>query len=331
MYIVMLMIGVESTNPACKDARYKPVRKVVFQLKPVPPFRLDLTVWALRRQPHNLVDRWDGRTYRRVILVCDQPVEMAVTQTAPVEAPLLRVEARTSHSHWEWASVIAAHLVKMLGLHADLAPFYRLAGEDDRLGPLVERWRGLKPPRFPSVFEALVNAIACQQLSLTQGIHLLNRLAATYAPALPGKKGPRPAFPRPVDLTGLRPEALLDLGFSRNKGTALIELAQILKDSNQDLENLNDLEESEAMTRLLAFRGVGRWSAEYVLLRGLGRWSVFPGDDVGARRHLQTWLHLADPLDYQGVRRHLARWHPYGGLIYFHFLLNRLAEEGHLS
>jgi len=46
---------------------------------------------------------------------------------------------------------------------------------------------------------------------------------------------------------------------------------------------------------------------------------------------LQAWLNLAEPLDYQGVRRHLARWHPYGGLIYFHLLLNRLAQEGHLS
>src|SRR2546422_8595024 len=40
-----------------------------FRTRPVPPFRLDLTVWALRRRARNLVDRWDGTTYRRVVVV----------------------------------------------------------------------------------------------------------------------------------------------------------------------------------------------------------------------------------------------------------------------
>jgi DNA-3-methyladenine glycosylase II len=319
------------TNLAFKASQDTPMREIVFQLKPVPPFRLDLTVWALRRRPHNLVDRWDGRTYRRSLLVQDEPVEVAVTQTGPAEAPLLRVEAGNAHPHLEWASVIATRLVKMLGLHADLAPFYRLAGEDTRLGPLVERFRGLKPPRFPSVFEALINAIACQQINLTVAVQLLNRLAATYGPAGLVEGEPGPAFPRPSDLAGLSPDALRALGFSRNKAAAIIEVARSLAHHSRDLENLDDLEKSAAMTRLLALKGVGRWSAEYVLLRGLGRWSVFPGDDAAARRHLQTWLKLPEPPDYQGVRRQLASWRPYAGLIYFHFLLNRLADEGHLS
>jgi len=72
----------------------------------------------------------------------------------------------------------------MLGLRIELDEFYRLASGDKRLGPLVEQFRGLKPPRFPDVFEGLVNAIACQQLSLTVGIELLNRLARRCSPAL---------------------------------------------------------------------------------------------------------------------------------------------------
>ena len=87
-------------------------------------------------------------------------------------------------------------------------------------------------------------------------------------------------------------------------------------------------EDLEALLRRL--RGVGRWTAEYVLLRRLGRLHIFPGDDVGARNNLQRWLHLPNPLDYEAVRRTLARWHPYGGLIYFHLLLDRLEEAGYV-
>jgi hypothetical protein len=42
---------------------------LTFVARSIPPFRLDLTVWALRRRPRNLIDRWDGTTYRRLIVV----------------------------------------------------------------------------------------------------------------------------------------------------------------------------------------------------------------------------------------------------------------------
>ena len=74
-------------------------------------------------------------------------------------------------------------------------------------------------------------------------------------------------------------------------------------------------------------RGVGRWTAEYVLLRGLGRLHVFPGDDIGARNNLQRWLGLLEPLDYDGVQRALAKWAPFQGLVYLHLLLWGLQLE----
>ena len=126
----------------------------------------------------------------------------------------------------------------------------------------------------------------------------------------------------------MQPQALRDLGFSYNKARTIIELSQSLVAGSAGLENLDSLDDDDAVKALSRLRGIGRWSAEYVLLRGLGRRHLFPGDDVGARRKLQDWLNLKEPLDYQGVRRVLADFHPFGGLIYFHFLLGQLAAEG---
>ncbi len=83
--------------------------------------------------------------------------------------------------------------------------------------------------------------------------------------------------------------------------------------------------------QLMAFRGVGRWSAEYVMLRGLGRLHVFPGDDVGAQKNLARWLGRSAPLDYGGVRKAVAPWQPYAGLVYFHLLLDGLSNAGVLE
>jgi len=72
---------------------------------------------------------------------------------------------------------ITSVLDQLLGRRIDLRSFYRFANQDPRLSDLTQRFYGLKPPRFPTVFETLVNGIACQQLSLAVGITLLNRLA----------------------------------------------------------------------------------------------------------------------------------------------------------
>ncbi|MEM0321613.1 MAG: DNA-3-methyladenine glycosylase 2 family protein, partial [Thermoprotei archaeon] len=77
-----------------------------------------------------------------------------------------------------------------------------------------------------------------------------------------------------------------------------------------------------------AVKGIGRWSAEYVLLRGLGRLDVYPGDDVGAARSLAAWLGVDHRLSYEEVQEATSAWGRYRGMVYFHFLLRRLKEKG---
>ena len=124
---------------------------------------------------------------------------------------------------------------------------------------------------------------------------------------------------------------LRDLGFSRAKARYVTELAQRVASGDLDLESLADVEDERALTELNSLAGVGRWSAEYTLLRGLGRWNVLPGDDVGARNNLQRRFGLALAPDYAGIQELSRTWSPYGGLVYFHLLLDSLAAAGNLD
>jgi len=300
-----------------------------FVRKPKPPFRLDLTVWALRRRARIVVDQWDGTTYRRALVINNTPLEIAVRQAGSMDHPDLITAlngppgpiVRTKVSHL---------LTQMLGLGIDLVPFYRKAKHDRRLAPLVEEFRGLKPPRFPSVFEALVNGVACQQLSLTVGIELLNRMARECARATIPSEASQPAFPTPENLGHLNAHRLRHLGFSYGKARALLGLSRGILKGDIHLEGLDDIDNNGAVRRLMNLHGVGRWTAEYALLRALGRIDVFPGDDVGARNRLARWLGHKDPLDYPGVRRAVQRWRPYAGMVYFHLLIAGLAESGEM-
>ena len=295
----------------------------------MPPFRLDLTVWALRRRPDNAIDSWDGRTYRRALETDSGTVELAIEQTGSSVAPRVGVTLTGGRIDQRTEEHARAALTRLLGLELDLSPFYRLAEGDPFLRTLAARFRGVKPPRFPTLFECLVNAIACQQLTLTFGIRLLNRLVEAHGTTAAGQL--LHAFPAPSRLARLAPETLMPLGFSRAKARSIVELAAGISAGTFAPTAIETLDDREAIQALLRLRGVGRWTAEYALLRGLGRLHVFPGDDVGARNNLARWLDRREPLDYAGVQAAVRHWQPFAGLVYFHLLLANLAEHGTLT
>lgn len=284
----------------------------------------------MRRRAFNRIDRWDGAAYGRTVHVGDRACELSVRQTGTEAAPSLEVRVRGIRRSPAARSAIVALLDRLLGLGLDLAPFYDIARRSPELEPMAMRFRGVRPPRFPTVFEAAVNAICCQQLSLHVGLTLLNRLTAAFGTASE-ETPPFRAFPRPLDLRSADVPALQRLGFSRNKSLALVALADNIDSHRFDLEALHGLDDEAACRELYRLRGIGRWSAEYVLLRGLGRLHVFPADDVGGRRNLQQWLGSEGPLDYDQTRQTLRRWHPFAGLVYLHLLLQQLAEQGMMT
>jgi DNA-3-methyladenine glycosylase II len=305
-----------------------PVSAQKLCIEPGAPFRLDLTVWALRRRPHNAIDRWDASTYERALVANRGVIAISVTQAGTADAPRLSV-ALAGTALDRSAELLARNALQtLLGLNVNLSPFAAMAAQDRLLGPLSVRMRGLRPPRFPTVFEALVNGVACQQLSLTVGIHLLNRLTINYGlPAGDDPAGAR-AFPGPEQIAPLDPGELRRHGFSATKARTVIETARAIAAGNLDLESLDRLDDLGAVESLTRLRGIGRWTAEYVLLRGLGRLHIFPGDDVGAQNKLRRLFDIDRPLNYELTHELVARWHPYAGVVYFHLLLGSLSQAG---
>lgn len=307
------------------------MKPITLYLRPIPPFRLDLTVWTLRRRPENFWDHWDGTKYRRGLVLNGNPIAIEVVQTDSPDHPVLKITAWNKRKDSACRCQLKLLISRVLGINTDLSPFYAMAARDKKLGILAKKFRGMKPPRYPSLFEALVNAITCQQFTLTAGIRLLGRLVAHCGDFVPGPEGPLYAFPGPRALSQLKREDLRALGFSWQKAHALVELALLVEEGKWESAILPSFDDEQALHELRGLRGVGRWTAEYALLRGLGRIHIFPGDDVGVRNHLRKWLNPAKSLDYEGTRRILAKWRPFGGLIYFHLLLNNLAEKGYVK
>src|SRR5690606_7346526 len=103
-----------------------------------------------------------------------------------------------------------------------------------------------------------------QQLSLHVGLILLNRLATKCGLAIENSQH---SFPRPECLKHLSPAQFRKLGFSHSKALAIKNLARVY-DHSLEPDRLEELNDDKALVRLEQLRGVGRWTAEYVLLRG---------------------------------------------------------------
>jgi DNA-3-methyladenine glycosylase II len=115
------------------------MNKFALKLSARAPFRLDLTVWALRRRAHNRVDRLEDGAWRRVLVLGREPVAIEVRQIAVGARPRIEVMAQARSRESAIREAVAGAVTRMLGLDRDLEPFYRIARRDRALAAMAER------------------------------------------------------------------------------------------------------------------------------------------------------------------------------------------------
>src|SRR5579872_5281812 len=228
------------------------------------PFRLDLTASALRRLSTNAVDTYtpqDGfiRAHRGALVVVrqlkrDSPLDVRTLGTADFDA--------------------AALAVRMLQPDRDLRPFYRSVKAIPWLDALATRMRGIKPPRYPTLWEALVNAVMFQQVSIHAASAILRRVVEALS--RPTEYQGRKFFPffEPQTFLQTKNAELSKLGVTENKMLTLNACADALTSGMLLESDLEAMTTNDALARLMTLRGIGPWTAAVVCLRGLGRLDV---------------------------------------------------------
>jgi DNA-3-methyladenine glycosylase II len=285
------------------------------------PFRLDYTVAALQRVATNPVEVWteDGH-YLRAFSTPKGPVVWEVYGGEGDPSLRLRLHG-PSGGAGPWKTLLR----RILGTDVDLRPFYAVAAGIPVLAGLAERFRGLKPPRFATLWESLVNTIAFQQLSLASGMAAVGRLTRRCVRPTVFRGVSLYPFPGPEALMSLSDGDLRACGFSAAKARTLRAAATWILDGTLREDELERLTDEEVVARLTVLPGVGPWTSSLVLLRGLRRLGSFPMGDSGADRRLRALFGAVDPA------RLLARLGCWRGMLYFHLLLSSrfgIRQEG---
>ncbi|HZZ66491.1 MAG TPA: hypothetical protein VFE17_13375 [Candidatus Baltobacteraceae bacterium] len=286
------------------------------ELSVQPPYRLDLTVQALRRVQPNIVDVLDDdNVYRRALVDETGTNLVEVRQSAPDKLTLRLSGSRPGR----WVPTVA----RMLGVYVNLDEWYRRASAIPAVAQLSAEMRGLRPPQYPFLWEALSHAIVFQQLSLHAAGTIMRRFVQGLSRPL--TDGDRLYYPFVTPQAVLKaPDATLrSFGLSAAKVGHLRTAATAILGHSIDEGMIESLDSLQASALLMNLRGIGPWSASLVLLRGFGRLDVFPLKDSGVARSVAM---LSTSYEVK-MNEALEALGPVQGMLYFHLLLGRIRRK----
>lgn len=300
---------------SCAWQRRRPIvsRSIRVPLEVRTPYRLDWTVEALRRVPTNPVDVMTAQgCYMRAFSDGNGTTIVEVTQPRR-DAIDIRLSGSAAKRHLQTVAM-------MLGANVDLRDWYRRVRAFPWLARLARDLRGLKPPRYPELWETLCHGIVFQQLSIVAAAAIMQRFVVRFSTPVANGKIRLYPFPRPHSIAAARESSLRQLGLSAMKASYLKAAAKGVLGGDIDAQTIESLPSDAASCALQALRGVGRWSAAVVLLRGFGRLDVFPPTDSGASRNMKV-LSANPSIDSEKL---LAALDGTRGMLYFHLLLGGL-------
>jgi len=275
----------------------------------------------MRRLSTNVVDVFDGTAYRRLLGDPQAPTLVTAEQVAP-DAISVRLEGPGAED-FDPASIAR----RSLGTDADLSAFYAGAARVPWLDAIATGARGVKQPRYPSLWETVCNAVVYQQVSIHAAGAILRRVIERYA--IPVETNGVRLFPFPATRTLLDadPAELRALGLSINKVNALKAVGAAIVSGELDETALEPLATPALTEALVAHKGIGPWTAAVVALRGFGRLDVFPMNDSGATALLRK-LSGNPAVEAEPIIDELR---PQQGMLYYHLLLGRLNATGEVS
>jgi DNA-3-methyladenine glycosylase II len=195
-----------------------------------------------------------------------------------------------------------------------------LGAAEPAFAPLIKRIGPcrLEPERTREPFEALIRAIAHQQLHSRAAEAILGRFLALY---------PEGGFPQPEQILLSDVMALKGCGWSENKIAAIHDLCRKAIDGTVPTRRAAArLTDAALIERLTTVRGIGRWTVEMLLIFNLGRPDVLPVDDFGVQEGYRLLHGLEERPKPRALAAIGAAWAPFRSTAAWY--LWRAADEG---
>ncbi len=166
-------------------------------------------------------------------------------------------------------------------LNNDLTHFYEMAKADPLLKVPARNFYGLRVIGIPDLFEALCWGVLGQQINLAFAYILKRQFVEKFGDFIEWNGNKYWVFPSYERIAQLTPSDLADIKMTVKKSEYIIGIAKLMASEELSKEKLMKMDFKDAEKSLIKIRGIGPWTANYVLMRCLRFQTAFPIDDVG--------------------------------------------------
>jgi DNA-3-methyladenine glycosylase II len=255
-----------------------------------------------------LLDHLVDGEFRRVLEIGDELILYGVREERRGSSAALRIRILAGADSESVRHAVLQQVARQFCAGLDMEPFYTLAAADPVLRHLIVHFRGMRIPQAPRVFEILISAIIEQQVNLSFAHQVKKAVIETYGRSLEFEGRRYQAFPEPAALAITTPRELRRIQVSAPKARYIIGVSRRVLDGTLDLEGLREIEPPLAYEKLLAQKGVGPWTAQYVGLRALGHLDCLPAADVGLQKVVRYFYGLRKQVSAERVEKLARRW-----------------------
>jgi len=291
---------------------FKKMERTFMTLRPEPPYDFHLTAsHAVNFSSRYGTDDYNDGVFRRLFEISGKLCLVNVRSIGTLNSPVLEVEILADSLNSDIVDSVSRQASWLLGIVEDLSPFYRMAARDSKLAPIVKAFIGLHIPLTPSVYEGLVMAILGQQISSRVARKLRSQLIENFGPSQDFNSCLWYAFPSPEGLVTADVSGLRTIGLSTRKSEYIADMSSGIVTGKLDLEKLHNQPDSEIVRQLTAIRGVGEWTAQWLLIRSFGRSDGFPYGDLALQRTLGSLVAEGSAFSPDQAREYSQRWSPF--------------------
>ncbi|HUV02817.1 MAG TPA: DNA-3-methyladenine glycosylase [Desulfobacteria bacterium] len=291
-------------------------------LTPVPPFDFNLSATIFAGGDPQ-IRTYDNDKYWQVLRFDGKLVLVTITSSGSVDDSALSVELQSNEAIANEEKQQIEDLVRSLfNFSLDLTAFYDAVRNDKIMQTVTQRLRGLKSPTTPTIFEALVDSIIEQQISLNVAHVLERNVIKTFGVTLTLDNKVYYAFPTPQNIAVATVEELRNCGLSMRKAEYIHDISKSITEGNLDLEHFKTYEDAEEIIKeMVKIRGIGVWTAELTMLRGMHKLEAIPADDLGLRRHIAHYYCNDRKISGNEARTIAEKWGRWKGLAGYYLIL----------
>jgi 3-methyladenine DNA glycosylase/8-oxoguanine DNA glycosylase len=239
--------------------------------EPVDLYRSCRLMW---RAGDDLLDRWVDGGLVRMALVGRTWCAVRISQARRGSRTVHAVAAATDATTVDAGRLSEAVAGQFVYRTADWDTVLR---RDPALAAAADTLPGVRPLRLSDPLYSLVRSITAQQVNLGFAVRIRARMAHRYGDC--HQVDGYPVYRLNADrLAEANIDDLMEMQLSQRKAEYLIGAADAVRTGAIDPAELSDYQTDEAIARLTAFRGIGRWTADWFAARVLGRPVVVAGD-----------------------------------------------------